>query len=129
MTLQLRKPYLLLVGDETDATYAKTACGIAHWCPDDVAGQLRFSEAAVDLGVPDMSIEAAVAQGVGSLNVGVAPIGAGLALKRLSQTGGRVLLHDPRGTLGTDNTLVQWMLRVTLDVTDFTIAHGHANGI
>ena len=75
MTLQLRTPYLVLVGDETDPTYAKTACGIAHWRPETVAGQLRFTDAAVDLGVPDISIEEAAHNGVGSLVVGVAPIG------------------------------------------------------
>lgn len=75
MTLQLRTPYLLLVGDEIDAINAKTGFGIVHWRPDGVAGQLRFSDSAVDLGIPDMSIEEAAGQGVGSLVVGVAPIG------------------------------------------------------
>ena len=74
-TVQLREPYLLLVGDETDPTYAKTASGIVQWRRDAVAGQLRFSKDAVDLGVPDMSVEEGARVGVGSLIVGVAPVG------------------------------------------------------
>ena len=74
-TVQLREPYLLLVGDETDPTYAKTASGIVQWRRDAVAGQLRFSEDAVDLGVPDMTVEEAARAGVGCLVVGVAPVG------------------------------------------------------
>ena len=74
-TVQLREPYLVLVGDETDATYAKTASGLVHWRRAAVAGQLRFSADAVNLDVPDMSIDDAVRAGVGSLVVGVAPVG------------------------------------------------------
>jgi hypothetical protein len=73
--IELKKPYLILVGDEADPTYAKTGIGIVHWRRDDVAGQLRFSNAAVDLGVPDLDVETAIAQGVGSLVIGVATIG------------------------------------------------------
>ena len=71
----LRQPYLLLVGDERDRHYAKTGLGIVHWRRDAVAGQLRFSGDAVDLGVPDLDLETAVANGVGSLVVSVATIG------------------------------------------------------
>ncbi|MGA8204342.1 MAG: DUF1611 domain-containing protein [Woeseiaceae bacterium] len=71
----LRKPYLLLVGDEQDPHYTKTGLGIVHWRREAVAGQLRFSDAAVDLGVPDLDLESAVANGVGSLIIGVATIG------------------------------------------------------
>jgi D-glutamate N-acetyltransferase len=71
----LKTPYLLLVGDESDPANAKTGLGIVHWRADDVAGQLRFSAAAVDLGVPDLDVDTAVGEGVGSLVIGVAPIG------------------------------------------------------
>jgi len=73
--ISIRKPYLVLVGDEIDRGYAKTGCGIVDWCRDDVIGQLRFSADAVDLGVPDLDVEAAAGQGAGSLIVGVAPVG------------------------------------------------------
>jgi uncharacterized NAD-dependent epimerase/dehydratase family protein len=74
-TIRLREPYLVLVGDETDVTYAKTASGIVQWRGDAVAGQLRFCDDAVNLGVPDLTIEDAARGGVGSLVVGVAPVG------------------------------------------------------
>jgi uncharacterized NAD-dependent epimerase/dehydratase family protein len=74
-TVQLSAPYLILIGDTSDAAYAKTGLGIVHWRPDLVAGQLRFPGCAADLGVPDLSIQEAVKAGVKSLIIGVAPIG------------------------------------------------------
>lgn len=73
--VQLNPPYLLLVGSETDATFAKTALGLVQWCPEKVAGQLRFEDCRVDLGVPDMTVPEAVDAGCGSLVMGVAPVG------------------------------------------------------
>ncbi len=73
--IALRTPYLILVGDEGDPTYAKTGLGIVQWRRHAVAGQYRMSNAAVDLGVPDLGLDAAVAAGVGSLVIGVAPVG------------------------------------------------------
>jgi len=74
-TVDLKAPYLILIGEENDATYAKTGLGIVHWRPERVAGQLRFPGCSVDLGVPDMTIAEAVQAGVGSLLIGVAPVG------------------------------------------------------
>jgi uncharacterized NAD-dependent epimerase/dehydratase family protein len=74
-TVQLRAPYLILIGDIIDITYAKTGLGIAHWRPDLVAGQLRFPGCEVEIDVPDMSVAEAVEAGVKSLVIGVAPIG------------------------------------------------------
>ena len=73
--VQLDPPYLILIGDVTDPTYAKTGFGIVHWRPDLVGGQLRFAGCEIDLGVPDMTIPEAVKAGVKSLVIGVAPIG------------------------------------------------------
>lgn len=73
--IELRPPYLLFIGDMQDSTYAKTAQGLVHWRPDRVAGQLRLTPDAVDLGVADMDVEAAVAAGAGSLIIGVATVG------------------------------------------------------
>jgi uncharacterized NAD-dependent epimerase/dehydratase family protein len=74
-TVELKSPYLILIGAEADPTYAKTGLGIAHWRRDLVAGQMRFPGCCVDLGVPDMSVAEAVRAGVGSLVIGVAPVG------------------------------------------------------
>ena len=74
-TVQLDAPYLILIGDLTDPSYAKTGFGIVHWRPERVAGQLRFAGCEVDLGIPDLSIAEAVEAGVRSLIIGVAPVG------------------------------------------------------
>jgi len=74
-SVQLKAPYLILIGEEDDATYAKTGLGIVHWRPELVAGQLRFSGCRVDMGIPDMTVEDAARAGVGSLVIGVAPVG------------------------------------------------------
>lgn len=73
--IELKAPYLILVGDEADPSYAKTGLGIVHWRRDRVAGQLRFADAATDLGVPDLDLATAVDRNVGSLVIGVAPAG------------------------------------------------------
>lgn len=73
--VDLKTPYLILIGEEDDETYAKTGLGIVQWRPDLVAGQLRFPGCCVDLGVPDMTVKEAARQGVGSLVIGVAPVG------------------------------------------------------
>jgi uncharacterized NAD-dependent epimerase/dehydratase family protein len=74
-TVQLNAPYLILIGDLTDATYAKTGLGIVQWRPDLVAGQLRLDGCKVDMGVPDMTVTEAVEAGARSLIIGVAPVG------------------------------------------------------
>ena len=77
-TVQLKEPYLILIGEEDDATYAKTGQGIVQWRPELVAGQLRFPGCKVDLGVADMTVAEASQIGVGSLVIGVAPIGGAI---------------------------------------------------
>ena len=74
-TVQLNAPYLILIGDVEDKTYAKTGLGIVQWRPDLVAGQIRFPDCPVDMGVPDLSVQEGVAAGARSLIIGVAPIG------------------------------------------------------
>ncbi len=73
--MRLKAPYLIFFGEEEDLAYAKTGQGIIHWRPELVAGQLRFPGSQVDMGVPDMTVDEAVSQGVRSLIIGVAPIG------------------------------------------------------
>ena len=76
--IELRSPYLILVGDEKQPTFAKTGLGIVQWRRDRVVGQLRLSPDAVDLGVPDMDVHAAASGGAGSLVIGVAPPGGAI---------------------------------------------------
>jgi len=67
--------YLLFVGSVSSPEIAKTAFGIAHWRAQDCVGQLRLSEQAVDLGLPDLDLVTAKAQGARTLIVAVASIG------------------------------------------------------
>ena len=71
--------YLLFLGSERSRLDAKTACGILQWRPELCLGQLRLSADTVDLGLPDMTPAEAKAAGVGSIVVGIAPFGGGLA--------------------------------------------------
>lgn len=73
--VKLKRPYLIMVGGDLDPAYAKTGMGIVQWRPERVAGQLRIPACTLDLGVPDMSISEAAQAGVGSLIIGMAPVG------------------------------------------------------
>jgi len=75
VSLQLKPPYLIFIGDVDTQLYAKTGLGIVQWCPELVAGQLRFAGNTLDLGVPELTVQQAAEVGVKSLIVGVAPIG------------------------------------------------------
>jgi uncharacterized NAD-dependent epimerase/dehydratase family protein len=77
-SINLRTPYLIFVGDETRRTYAKTGQGIVDWRRDHCAGQLRLGVEALDLGLPDMDIDAAAQAGVGSLVIGTALVGGSI---------------------------------------------------
>ena len=73
--MKFNAPYLILIGGEKDPTYAKTGYGLVQWRRELVAGQLRFPDCELDLGVPDLSVTEAANQGVGSLVIGTATIG------------------------------------------------------
>jgi uncharacterized NAD-dependent epimerase/dehydratase family protein len=71
----VRKPYLLFIGDAQDAAEAKTAFGLRDWARDACVAQLRLPRSRLDLGLPDMSPDAAARAGARSLVIGVAPVG------------------------------------------------------
>lgn len=76
--IQLRKPYLLFLGTAQTKWEAKTALGVADWCPEDVIGELSLPGAKVSAGVPPMSLPEAARRGAGSLLLGTAPPGGQL---------------------------------------------------
>jgi uncharacterized NAD-dependent epimerase/dehydratase family protein len=76
--ISLNPPYLIFVGDEERTTYAKTGRGIVDWRRELCAGQLRLASEACDLGLPDMTVAAAAAAGVGSLVIGTALVGGSI---------------------------------------------------
>lgn len=71
----IETPYLLFLGDVADQLAAKTAQGVVHWRPDSCAGQLRLPGCKADLGLPELSINAAAMAGVRTFLVGVANAG------------------------------------------------------
>ncbi len=75
---QLRKPYLLYLGDAHIPTDAKTACGLRDWCRADVLGEWSLPTATVSVGLPRLSPQDAATQGAGSLVIGIASVGGKL---------------------------------------------------
>ena len=65
-------PYLLFLGDAPDPLAAKVAQGIRDWRPDYALGQYRMAGCNADLGLPDMTLDAAREAGAKTLVVGVA---------------------------------------------------------
>jgi uncharacterized NAD-dependent epimerase/dehydratase family protein len=76
----LPAPYLLFLGDTTEAGYAKTAFGLRDWARDLCVGEFALPEATVSTGLPRLSPREAAAKGARSLVIGVANTGG--VLKR-----------------------------------------------
>ncbi len=72
---QLRKPYLLFLGDVDLKSDAKTAFGLRDWCRSDVMGEWALPAATVTLDLPRLNPAQAAHQGAGSLVIGVAAVG------------------------------------------------------
>lgn len=70
--MSLPQPYLLFLGDTTEAGYAKTAFGLKDWAPDLCIGELACSPDAVTTGLPRMTPKEAYARGARALVIGVA---------------------------------------------------------
>jgi uncharacterized NAD-dependent epimerase/dehydratase family protein len=78
MVNEVAKPYVIFVGDESSPVYTKTGAGIAHWNPDACVGQIRLSPDAADLGLPDMTLDDALAAGARTLVIGIAVVGGSI---------------------------------------------------
>lgn len=75
---QIPKPYLLFLGDVMDPLAAKTARGIHVWRPEACIGQIRLATDSVSLGLPDLDIATAKAQGAKTMVLGTANSGGKL---------------------------------------------------
>ncbi|MEL7041523.1 MAG: DUF1611 domain-containing protein [Pseudomonadota bacterium] len=76
--MTLPSPYLLFLGDVSEANRAKTGYGIVHWAPERCVAQIRLPGCAADTGLPDMTTRDAVAAGAKALVIGVAPQGGAI---------------------------------------------------
>ena len=54
--MEIKKPYLLFLGDAQDPLAAKVAQGIKQWHPEYCAGQFRMEDCKADCGLTDMDI-------------------------------------------------------------------------
>lgn len=70
--MELKKPYLLFLGDAADQLAAKVAQGIQTWHPEYCTGQYRLADCHADCGVEDLTIAEAVDRGAKTLVIGVA---------------------------------------------------------
>ena len=71
LAVRLAAPYLVFIGDAKDALAAKTGQGIVDWRRERCLAQLRLPGCGVDLGLPDMAVGEAQAQGAKTLVIGV----------------------------------------------------------
>ena len=77
--LDLPHPYLLFLGDTTEAGYAKTAFGLRDWAGDRCVGEWSCEGATVTTGLPRLSPKEARARGARALVIGVANVGGMIA--------------------------------------------------
>ena len=69
------RPSLLFRGDAPGNLWAKTAAGLAHWRPAWCSGQISLPGCGADIGLDELTLDAALARGAKTLVIGVAPAG------------------------------------------------------
>jgi uncharacterized NAD-dependent epimerase/dehydratase family protein len=75
---ELKVPYLIFLGAETQETYAKTGAGVAFWSPEKCIGQFHLEGGTVDLGLAEHTISSAAKVGAKTLLIGTAVIGGAI---------------------------------------------------
>jgi uncharacterized NAD-dependent epimerase/dehydratase family protein len=73
--MQLPYPYLLFLGDATEAAYAKTAFGLRDWAPERCIGEWSCDSATITTGLPRMTPKQARVRGARGLVIGIANTG------------------------------------------------------
>ncbi|MEP0522351.1 MAG: N-acetyltransferase DgcN [Hyphomicrobiales bacterium] len=73
--MELKRPYLLFLGDVPDALAAKTAIGIVDWRKDWCVGQMRLPGCNADTGLADLDLGQAADAGAKTLIIGVVNAG------------------------------------------------------
>jgi uncharacterized NAD-dependent epimerase/dehydratase family protein len=77
--MALPQPYLLFLGDTTEAAYAKTAFGLRDWAPELCIGEWSCDAATVTTGLPRLTPKNAYARGARAIVIGVAVSGGLIA--------------------------------------------------
>ena len=105
--LDLPRPYLLFLGDATEAGYAKTAFGLRDWAPELCIGEYVLPGGTISTGLPHLTPGEAHARGARSLVIGVANFGGVIlpgwvdALTEALQAGLDIVsgMHSPLATV------------------------------
>lgn len=129
-------PYILFLGDAVDPLAAKVAQGIRDWRPDYAKAQFRLPGCNADMGLPDMTMEEAVAVGIKTVVIGVANRGGHISsewLKALETAlkAGLDIASGLHNLLSDEGMLVaasQMHGRTLHDVRIPTVAYPIANG-
>lgn len=72
---ELPQPYLLFMGDATEAGFAKTGLGLKDWAPERCVGEFTLPGGTVSTGLPQLSPQQAHASGARAMLIGVAAVG------------------------------------------------------
>lgn len=110
MHLDLPQPYLLFLGDVTDARLAKTAFGLRDWAPSMCVGELALPTSTITTGLAAMTPSEARSRGARALVIGVANRGGALDpswLPALEQAleGGLDIVSGMHGRLAENRNL------------------------
>ncbi|MDB6010873.1 MAG: hypothetical protein JWL65_3123 [Gammaproteobacteria bacterium] len=73
--LDLPRPYLVFLGEDSDFAFAKTAFGLRDWAPEECVGEIACPGSHVSLGLPVRSPREAQERGARALVIGVANVG------------------------------------------------------
>jgi uncharacterized NAD-dependent epimerase/dehydratase family protein len=76
--LILPQPYLLFLGDVTEAPFAKTAIGLWDWVPELCIGEFAVRDNSFSIGLPKLTPAEAYARGARAIVIGVAARGGSL---------------------------------------------------
>ena len=76
--LELPTPYLLFLGDTTEAQFAKTAYGLRDWAPEKCVGEWACATATVTTGLSRLVPAEARNRGARAMVIGVANIGGSI---------------------------------------------------
>lgn len=113
--MELKKPYVLFLGDAPDDLAAKVAFGVAQWRPEQCVGQVRLAGCIPSLPMPEMTVAEAADNGAKTLVIGVANRGGEIphvwhkALLEAAAIGMDVAsgLHKPLGNVPGLNAVAQ----------------------
>ncbi len=132
----IEAPYILFLGDAVDPLAAKVAQGIRDWRPDYAKAQFRLPGCNADMGLPDMTMEEAVAAGIKTVVIGVANRGGHISPEWVTALEAAIVagmdiasgLHNLLSDEGALVAAAQMHGRTLHDVRIPTVAYPIANG-